>query len=443
MTKPWREFTQELDNAFDALKSTGGGRTVDFFSSELSLGTGFSLSDTVMFNVQVPEIPDEDNPPRFYWQGRTYDFYQNGQWYTTKTTLREFTPASDTLVVSDTGGQPRFRFNFFTDNSPLSLLYAPAQPVWVSRTSSVRLTTTEGGDDLAAWVASPRLEAGESYQVEAAINNPGVNELSTAGINYPTWVLDKYLQMPENFSPRVRELALQITDGAQNPYEQATLITQYLRREIEYSDTVQKAPKNTDPLEWILFEYKKGYCVYYATTEVLMLRSLEIPARMAVGFAQGEFSTETNRYVVRNLDAHAWPEVYFPGIGWVEFEPTGNQPALSRPVPEDENNSIPPPFQNPAELENNQPLLRNHQMDKTPYPKRKRMPRSTLPLFDPVIDYLCHPDNLLQPPLRNPCSYPYIPAGPPSNGAAHKRRTGSFIGNTGSAYPPLNDHSKA
>ncbi len=309
-----------------------------------------------MFNVQVPEIPDEDNPPRFYWQGRTYDFYQNGQWYTTKTTLREFTPASDTLVVSDTGGQPRFRFNFITDNSPLSLLYAPAQPVWVSRTSSVRLTTTEGGDDLAAWVASPRLEAGESYQVEAALNNPGVNELSTAGINYPTWVLDKYLQMPENFSPRVRELALQITDGAQNPYEQATLITQYLRREIEYSDTVQKAPKNTDPLEWILFEYKKGYCVYYATTEVLMLRSLEIPARMAVGFAQGEFSTETNRYVVRNLDAHAWPEVYFPGIGWVEFEPTGNQPALSRPVPEDENNSIPPPFQNLTELENNQPL---------------------------------------------------------------------------------------
>ncbi len=355
MTKPWREFTQEMDNAFDALKSTGGGRPVDFFGSELALGTGFSLSDTVIFNVQVPEIPDEDNPPRFYWQGRAYDFYQDGQWYTTKTTRREFFPSADTLAVSDTGGQPHFRFNFVTNNSPLSLLYAPAQPVWVSRTSSVMLTTTEGGEDLSAWFASPRLEAGESYQVEAALNNPGVNELRTASINYPEWVIDKYLQLPENFSPRVHELALQITEGAENPYDQATLITQYLRRGIEYSDTVQKAPNNSDPLEWILFEYKKGYCVYYATAEVLMLRSLDIPARMAVGFAEGEFSTETNRYVVRKLDAHAWPEVYFPGIGWVEFEPTGNQPALSRPVPEDENNSNPPPVQNLAELDN-QPL---------------------------------------------------------------------------------------
>jgi len=354
LTKPWREFTQELNTAFDALKSTGVGKSIDFFGSELSLGTGFSLSDTVMFNVQVPEIPDEDNPPRFYWQGHTYDFYQNGQWYTTKTTRREFIPSSDTLVVSDTGGQPRFRFNFITDNNPLSLLYAPAQPIWVSRTSSVMLTTTEGEDDLSAWFSSPRLEAGESYQVEAALNNPSVNELRTASINYPEWVINKYLQMPENFSTRVHDLALQITNGAENPYDQATLITQYLRREIEYSDTVQKAPTNTDPLEWILFDYKKGYCVYYATAEVLMLRSLDIPARIAVGFAEGEFSTESNRYVVRKLDAHAWPEVYFPGIGWVEFEPTGNQPALNRPVPEDGNNSNPRPIQNLAELEGNQ-----------------------------------------------------------------------------------------
>jgi hypothetical protein len=62
-----------------------------------------------------------------------------------------------------------------------------------------------------------------------------------------------------------------------------------------------------------------------------MLRSLGIPARMAVGFAQGE--REGNTYTVRRLHAHAWPEVYFPGIGWVEFEPTGNQPSLNRPLP--------------------------------------------------------------------------------------------------------------
>jgi len=82
---------------------------------------------------------------------------------------------------------------------------------------------------------------------------------------------------------------------------------------------------------WVLLEYKKGFCVYSASAEVLMLRSLGIPARMAVGFAQGEYDSTRRRYVVARLNAHAWPEVYFPNIGWVEFEPTGNQDPLDRP----------------------------------------------------------------------------------------------------------------
>ena len=58
---------------------------------------------------------------------------------------------------------------------------------------------------------------------------------------------------------------------------------------------------------------------------------------MAVGFAEGVYDSESRTYSVRSLDTHAWPEVYFPGIGWVEFEPTGNQDPLLRPDrPEDE-----------------------------------------------------------------------------------------------------------
>jgi hypothetical protein len=86
-------------------------------------------------------------------------------------------------------------------------------------------------------------------------------------------------------------------------------------------------------LDWFLFDSKKGFCNYYASAEVVLLRSLGIPARMVVGFAQGEFSTP-NIYVVREQDEHAWPEVFFPGIGWVEFEPTSNQAPLVRPLGE-------------------------------------------------------------------------------------------------------------
>src|SRR5687767_15979497 len=83
--------------------------------------------------------------------------------------------------------------------------------------------------------------------------------------------------------------------------------------------------------------------MYSASAEVLMLRTLGIPARMAVGFAQGTYDEERDRYIVARLNAHAWPEVYFPGIGWVEFEPTGNQNPLSRPVAPQDTGTITPP----------------------------------------------------------------------------------------------------
>jgi hypothetical protein len=75
--------------------------------------------------------------------------------------------------------------------------------------------------------------------------------------------------------------------------------------------------------------YKKAFCNYYASAEVLMLRSVGIPARLAVGFAHGNLVGDT--YIVHRRDAHAWPEVYFPGIGWLEFEPTVNQEPIVRP----------------------------------------------------------------------------------------------------------------
>ena len=84
------------------------------------------------------------------------------------------------------------------------------------------------------------------------------------------------------------------------------------------------------PVTWFLFDLKSGFCNYYASAEVLLLRSVGIPARMVVGFAQGK-SVESGLYAVRGRDAHAWPEVYFQGIGWVQFEPTVNQAVLIRP----------------------------------------------------------------------------------------------------------------
>jgi hypothetical protein len=122
-----------------------------------------------------------------------------------------------------------------------------------------------------------------------------------------------------------------VTDSAETPYDKTVAITDYLRREIRYTPTIPAPPLGRDPLEYVLFDLKRGFCNYYASAEVLMLRSLGIPARLAVGFAEGHADLGRHNFTVQQRDAHAWPEVYFPGIGWVEFEPTGNQDSLVRP----------------------------------------------------------------------------------------------------------------
>jgi transglutaminase-like putative cysteine protease len=79
-----------------------------------------------------------------------------------------------------------------------------------------------------------------------------------------------------------------------------------------------------------LFEWKKGFCDHYATAMAILARSAGIPARLVTGFSSGEYNPVEGRFVVRMVNAHAWVEIYFPGYGWVEFEPTGNMPPMER-----------------------------------------------------------------------------------------------------------------
>lgn len=331
VTRPWHEFTERMENAVSALESPSGGKLGEFFGSELALGRGFPLSDLVMFEVEAPELPAEEKPPRYYWRGRTYDRFLNGQWYTSGTVREEYTPAVTNPFQMDIQRRTSAHFVFHTGETNFSLLYSPSQPIWVSRPGVTFAVPADVGKDIVAWHAYPALRGGETYQLDAILTTPNRLQLQEAGTAYPEWVKQKYLQLPKDFSPRIQELAKEITAEAQTPFEKANLITRYLRENIEYSQTIPEPPRNKDSLEWVLFDYKQAYCVYYASAEVLMLRSLGIPARMAVGFAQGE--RDGNQYVVRRLNSHAWPEVYFPGIGWVEFEPTAGQAPLDRPLP--------------------------------------------------------------------------------------------------------------
>jgi transglutaminase-like putative cysteine protease len=284
-----------------------------------------------MFEVEAPDLPSEEKPPRYYWRGRTYDRFLKGQWYTSGTVREEYSPSVTNPFQVDTQRRTSAHFVVHTGKTNFSLLYSPAQPIWISRPGVTFAVPADAGKDIVAWHAYPALRGGETYQLDAILTTPDRLQLQQAGTTYPEWIKEKYLQLPEDFSPRIQELAKEITAEAQTPFEKANLITRYLRENIDYSQTIPEPPRNKDSLEWVLFDHKQAYCVYYASAEVLMLRSLGIPARMAVGFAQGE--RDGRKYVVRRLHSHAWPEVYFPDIGWVEFEPTAGQAPLDRPLP--------------------------------------------------------------------------------------------------------------
>ena len=87
-------------------------------------------------------------------------------------------------------------------------------------------------------------------------------------------------------------------------------------------------PQGEDPIEWFLFEGREGFCNYFATAEVLMLRSIGIPARMVVGYAQGERISENDEFLVKVKDSHSWVEAFFPESGWIILEPTPTQPEV-------------------------------------------------------------------------------------------------------------------
>lgn len=331
--QPWNDIRNTFDNAFASLRSTVGIVT-DYYGPNLLLGRGNRLGDNIIFAVATPEEPPDGI--RFYWKARVYDYYYDG-WSSTLQTSNIVEPDNFDLKLPDVNNASLDSHSFaFTLGSPIATLFTPHQAVWLSRPARAEFSTNpDGTSDVGSYRAVPPLRAGESYQVRSALNSVTIAELRAAGTDYPAWVTNRYLQLPDNITPRTLRLAEEIAEGHETPYDIVTAITNYLRNNIEYSETIPPLPADQELVDWFLFDLQQGFCNYYATAEIVMLRSLGIPARLAAGYAQGDLlEGSTDTFVVRQSASHAWPEVYFAGIGWVEFEPTVSQPVLVRPLGE-------------------------------------------------------------------------------------------------------------
>src|ERR1700723_2756445 len=159
------------------------------------------------------------------------------------------------------------------------------------------------------------------YEAESDLSVPSPDQLRGAGQIYPPQVAPMYLQVPGTLDARIPRLAADITKSASTNYDRAAKIEIYLKT--RYAYTLQQ-PRTAmrDPLANFLFERKQGHCEYFASSMAVMLRTLGIPSRVVNGFRSDEFNDVTGNYVVRAKDAHAWVEAYFPGYGWMKFDPT-------------------------------------------------------------------------------------------------------------------------
>jgi transglutaminase-like putative cysteine protease len=292
----------------------------------------------------MPVFTVSSNSGGRYWRAVTFDTFNGRQW---ENTLRETTqfdadtplavanwqmriPITQTItLLVPTGnvifGPPDIR----QVSLPIEALTqpAPADSIFVAPQASGQLAPA--ALELTYIRAQSSLEVNHSYTVVSHFTQVTRRALEESGTEYPQTILDKYLQLPENFSARIAQTAITVTTGLLTPYDKAKAIESYLRT-ITYNDTIAAPPSDVDPIEYFLYDLREGYCDYYATAMVLMLRHLGIPARAVSGYAEGAFDEESGLYYVTDRDAHTWVEVFFPSLGWVEFEPTAGESPLER-----------------------------------------------------------------------------------------------------------------
>ena len=199
-------------------------------------------------------------------------------------------------------------------------------------TVSMEVALTPVGISPVSYKPLERLRPNSTYRVIAELNLGSEEAMREAGQDYYPGIVDRYLQVPDSLPPRVRTLAAAITEDTSNPYDSAVAIEAFLRT-MEYTTVPEIIEHDADVVDHFLFVSREGYSDHFASSMAMMLRTLGIPTRLVLGFGPGNAEEGGDGYMVRDLDSHTWPEVFFPNIGWIPFEPTPIYPLRLRGLP--------------------------------------------------------------------------------------------------------------
>jgi transglutaminase-like putative cysteine protease len=289
------------------------------------LGNPPELYETVVLTATVSLSSGEGDegpvpaglPSQVHWRGLSYDIYTGSGWARSDERV-EIVSADQPIPSSSAQRQTTVHqsVNWLFDSR--TVRYTLGLPLFFDQAVS---THWRGLEDL-VWAEGK----GTQYRAASLVSMATRDELSsTAVAEVPLAIMAQYSDLPATVPVRVHELAQEIAGAAPNPYEQARALERFLRQ-YTYSLEVDLPPNGVDPVDFFLFEQQAGYCDYYASAMTVMARSLGLPARIGVGFLP-QPPDENGVQTIYQIDGHSWAEIYFPGYGWIEFEPTAAFPS--------------------------------------------------------------------------------------------------------------------
>lgn len=363
--------TDFLQSAEDFVQGVTPSRTLTFTEDGGRLGGPITMTDEFVMRVQSEEP--------VYLTGSVRDVYTGSSWQLGDDSREELAAESDgwfdTLdyppevagpqeyymryygrsvkaLTIDIGSArtrtvytPPFRFGVaFSGETSLS-----RNPYGQLRTGRSMPADTTYTQEYISW------DYNNSYFINI-LQNMAANTVDVAAVKA---TMPEYLALPDSLPQRVRDLALSLTEGQGNDYDKLKALERHLAA-FPYTLEPDYVPAGADFVDYFLFEGREGYCVYYASALTVMGRVAGIPTRYVEGFVMPKERSADGSYIVTNKQAHAWTEAYFPGFGWVRFEPTssyfaeeyGEQPPEVEELPEEMPEETPeePPDEAPDPL---------------------------------------------------------------------------------------------
>jgi hypothetical protein len=288
------------------------------FTDEVELGQigQIQKSSSVVMHVESSELTPDD---KVKWRGIGLTNFDGKRWFNassqslaaTRNGSFRFPPETvhpgqtPKLISYAITLEPLASESVFLAPQPLELI-GPFRSLWQDGTGSLFMTGNAG--------------ALVRYSVLSDISEPSPDQLETDTGLIPPAIQKAYLQLPAT-DPRIPDLARQVTAPYATNYDKARALVAFLQKNYGYTLDLPSAMP-ADPIAYFLWDSRRGNCEFFAATLAVMLRSIDIPARLVNGFLQGQYNALSGQYTVRGSDAHSWVEVYFPKHGWVAFDPT-------------------------------------------------------------------------------------------------------------------------